>query len=73
MITPNQAPQDFIDLTPSQLIEKSLQRKEGTLTDTGALLVVRKAWTLAEMDRHPSPQVGQAERRSPVTAVNGSQ
>ena len=34
-----QTPQEFTDLAPSQLIEESLKRGEGTLTDTGALLV----------------------------------
>ncbi|MEJ2531116.1 MAG: phosphoenolpyruvate carboxykinase [Halioglobus sp.] len=34
-----QTPQEFIDLAPPQLIEESLKRGEGVLSDTGALLV----------------------------------
>ena len=34
-----QTPQEMIDLAPSQLIEESLKRGEGILSDTGALLV----------------------------------
>ena len=34
-----QTSQEFTDLGPSQLIEESLRRREGTLSDTGALLV----------------------------------
>ncbi len=34
-----QAPQEYTDLGTSQLIEESLKRDEGKLTDTGALLV----------------------------------
>ncbi len=40
MTTANtESPQVFADLSPSQLIEQSLQRGESTLSDTGALLV----------------------------------
>ena len=34
-----QTAEQYIDLAPSRLIEESLKRGEGTLTDTGALLV----------------------------------
>ena len=34
-----QSTQEYIDLAPSKLIEKSLNRCEGVLSDTGALLV----------------------------------
>jgi len=34
-----QTPQEQIDLAPSNLIEESLKRGEGTLSDTGALLI----------------------------------
>jgi phosphoenolpyruvate carboxykinase (ATP) len=34
-----QTPQEFTDLAPPQLIEESLKRGEGVLSDTGALLV----------------------------------
>ena len=39
MTATNQNPQEFTDLAPSRLIEAALTRREGTLTDTGALLV----------------------------------
>ncbi len=32
-------PKVFTDLTPSELIQHSLTRKEGSLTNTGALLI----------------------------------
>lgn len=34
-----QTAQEYANLAPSQLIEESLRREEGTLSDTGALLV----------------------------------
>ena len=34
-----QSTQEYIDLAPSKLIEESLNRCEGVLSDTGALLV----------------------------------
>lgn len=39
MTADNPTPQEHIDLAPSQLIEAALKRGEGTLSDTGALLV----------------------------------
>ena len=34
-----QTAQEYVDLAPSKLIEESLKRGEGILSDTGALLV----------------------------------
>ena len=34
-----QTAQEYTDLTPAKLIEESLQRNEGVLSDTGALLI----------------------------------
>jgi len=39
MTADTQASQEFIDLAPSLLIEQAIMRKEGILSDTGALLV----------------------------------
>jgi len=39
MTVDTQTAQEYSDLTPSKLIEESLQREEGILSDTGALLV----------------------------------
>lgn len=39
MTAPTTTPQEFTELTAAQLVEQALERNEGTLTDTGALLV----------------------------------
>lgn len=39
MTADTQLGQEFVDLEPAQFVEESLKRGEGTLTDTGALLV----------------------------------
>ncbi|MEM6582360.1 MAG: phosphoenolpyruvate carboxykinase [Pseudomonadota bacterium] len=40
MSATNVSPREYIDLQPAQFIEEALRRKEGVLTDTGALRVV---------------------------------